>query len=188
MFAINPIVEATVGPFHRRKGGIFAVISILQSRRPLVIFGIISKAWNKPSRMVLPSMDKEQLDKIPEPIALVVDDEPLIRMDIADIISDAGYHVVEAATADEALAFLEKYSSLQLLFTDVQTGSDLDGFELARKIAERWPNIEVVVASGARVPKEGELPGNASFIRKPFSAETVLETLQEHFPDGPSKS
>lgn len=138
--------------------------------------------------MVLPSMDKEQLDKIPEPIALVVDDEPLIRMDIAAIISDAGYHVVEAATADEALAFLEKYSSLQLLFTDVQTGSDLDGFELARKIAERWPNIEVVVASGARVPKEGELPGNASFIRKPFSAETVLETLQEHFPDGPSKS
>jgi CheY-like chemotaxis protein len=138
--------------------------------------------------MVLPRMDKEKLDKIPGPIALVVDDEPLIRMDIADIISDAGYYVVEAATADEALAFLEKYSSLQLLFKDVQTGGDLDGFELARKIAERWPNIEVIVASGARAPKEGKLPGNESFIRKPFSAETLLETLQEHSPDGPSKS
>jgi CheY-like chemotaxis protein len=137
--------------------------------------------------MVLPNMDSEQLDMVPEPIALVVDDEPLIRMDTADLMSDAGYHVVEAATADEAFAFLEKYSSLELLFTDVQTGGDLDGFMLAKKVAERWPNIEVVVTSGARMPKEGDLPGNASFIQKPFSAETVLEALKAHFPNGPSK-
>lgn len=133
-------------------------------------------------------MDNNQLEKIAEPIALVVDDEPLIRMDTADIISDAGYHVVEASTADEAFAFLEKYSSLQLLFTDVQTGGELDGFELARKVSARWPNIEVVVASGARIPKEGELPTNATFIQKPFSAETVLEALQDHFPQGPEKT
>jgi CheY-like chemotaxis protein len=132
-------------------------------------------------------MDSEKLDTIAKPIALVVDDEPLIRMDTADLISDAGYHVVEAATADEAFEFLERYSSLQLLFTDVQTGGDLDGFELARKVAKRWPNIEVVVASGARMPKEGDLPSNASFIQKPFSAETVLEALKTHFPNGPSK-
>ncbi|WP_280142206.1 response regulator [Rhizobium tibeticum] len=116
-----------------------------------------------------------------------MDDEPLIRVDTADIISDAGYHVVEAAMADEGFTFLEKYSSLQLLFTDVQTGGDLDGFELARKVAERWPHIEVVVASGARTPKEGELPRNAAFIQKPFSAETILEALRDHFPNGPSE-
>lgn len=133
-------------------------------------------------------MDKERLDAIPEPIALVVDDEPLIRMDTADIISDAGYHVVEASTADEAFAFLEQYSSLQLLFTDVQTGGEIDGFLLARKVAERWPNIEVIVASGARTPNNGELPDNASFLQKPFSAETVLEKLQEHFPRRPTKT
>ena len=55
-------------------------------------------------------MDKDRFDKIAEPIALVVDDEPLIRMDTADFISEAGYYVVEADTADEAFAFLEKYS------------------------------------------------------------------------------
>lgn len=137
---------------------------------------------------MLASMDKDQFDRIAEPIALVVDDEPLIRMDTADFISEAGYYVVEADTADEAFAFLEKYSSLQLLFTDVQTGGDLDGFELARKVAERWPDIEVIVASGARMPKEGDLPSNASFVQKPFSAETLLEALQEHFPHGASKT
>lgn len=132
-------------------------------------------------------MDSEKLDTVPEPIALVVDDEPLIRMDTADLISAAGSYAVEASTADEAFAFLERYSSLQLLFTDVQTGGHLDGYELARKVAERWPNIEVVIASGARRPKEGDLAGNASFIQKPFSVETVLDALKAHFPNGPSK-
>ncbi|MDE1997145.1 MAG: response regulator [Rhizobiaceae bacterium] len=133
-------------------------------------------------------MDKEQLDKVPEPIALVVDDEPLIWMDAADIISEAGYYVVEASSADAAYAFLDEYSSLKLLFTDVQTGGDLDGLELATTVATRWPKIEVVVTSGGRTPGPAELPGNASFIHKPFTAETVLEALQEHFPGGPGKS
>lgn len=132
-------------------------------------------------------MSNMQLDQISQPIALVVDDEPLIRMDTAEIISDAGYYVVEASSADDAFEFLIKYSSLQLLFTDVYTGGNLDGFELARKVAERWPGIEVVVASGARLPNDGDLPDNASFIQKPFSAEMVLGALLEHFPNGPRR-
>ncbi len=63
----------------------------------------------------------------------------------------------------------------------------MDGFQLARKVAERWPGIEVVVASGARLPNDGDLPDNASFIQKPFSAETVLGVLLEHFPNGPRR-
>lgn len=127
-------------------------------------------------------MENSSFNALSEPIALVVDDEPLILMDTSDIIRDAGYAVIEARSADEAFAFLERHSSLQLLFTDVQTGGSLDGLDLARKVVERWPHIEVIVASGARVPKEGELPDSASFIRKPFTAQTVLEILREHFP------
>jgi CheY-like chemotaxis protein len=113
---------------------------------------------NKHVLTKLPSMSTKQFHEISKPIALVVDDEPLIRMDTADIISRAGYHVVEASSADEALEFLIKHSSLHLLFTDVQTGGELDGLELARMVADRWPAIEVVVASGFRLPREGELP------------------------------
>ncbi len=150
---------------------------------PEVIFrGVV---WNKHHALRLPRMSNVQLDAISEPIALVVDDEPLIRMDTADIIADAGYHVIEASSADQAFEFLSTYCSLQLLFTDVQTGGDLDGFELAREVATRWPDIEVVVASGMQLPGEGDLPENATFIQKPFSAETVLEALREHFPNGP---
>lgn len=88
---------------------------------------------------ILRPMEIKNLNGIAYPIALVVDDEPLIRMDTADIISEAGYHVIEAASADEALKFIEDYGALALLFTDVNTGGDIDGFELARTVTERWP-------------------------------------------------
>lgn len=125
-------------------------------------------------------MEPEEFAKLVQPIALVVDDEPLILMDTADMITDEGYAVVEASTADEAFTFLEKYPSLQLLFTDVQMPGDLNGFELARLVAEKWPGICVVVASGAAKPSLGDIPDNARFISKPFSAALVHEVLRDH--------
>ncbi|WP_105416711.1 response regulator [Neorhizobium sp. T25_27] len=124
-------------------------------------------------------MDEAEFARLNEPIALVVDDEPLILMDTADMIADEGYAIVEARTADEAFEFLTRYSSLQLLFTDVQTPGHLDGFDLARKVADRWPHICVIVASGAAKPKPGDIPENATFISKPFSARLVHDVLRE---------
>jgi CheY-like chemotaxis protein len=126
-------------------------------------------------------MEDVEFNKLKKPIALVVDDEPLILMDTADMIAGEGFSVVEASTADEAFEFLAKHPSLQLLFTDVQMPGKMDGFELARKVADRWPNISVVVASGAAAPGPGDLPANSSFISKPFSAAVVHAVLKEHF-------
>ena len=125
-------------------------------------------------------METEEFEKLIKPIALVVDDEPLILIDTADMLAEQGYAVVEATTADEAYEFLDRHSSLQLLFTDVQMPGELDGFALARVVAERWPHIRVVIASGAAVPAPGDLPGNAKFISKPFTAELVYQVLKDH--------
>lgn len=125
-------------------------------------------------------MEKVQFSKIVSPIALVVDDEPLILMDTADLLSDEGYSVIEATTADEAYAFLSTHSSLQLVFTDVQMPGKLNGFDLARKVSERWPHVRVVIASGAAVPTAGDIPSNAVFLQKPLSAALVHETLKDH--------
>jgi len=115
------------------------------------------------------------------PIALVVDDEPLIRMDAGDILTEAGFHVVEARTADEAYALLDEHMSLRLLFTDVQMPGELDGFALARRVAEDWPHVCVIVASGAIGPGPHDLPAGAQFINKPFTPELVLESVQRSF-------
>jgi DNA-binding NtrC family response regulator len=113
------------------------------------------------------------------PIALVVDDEPLIRMDAGDILSEAGFHVVEARNADEAYALLDEHMSLRLLFTDVQMPGELDGFALARRVAEGWPHVCVIVASGAIGPGPHDLPPGAQFINKPFTPDLVLESVQK---------
>ena len=116
-------------------------------------------------------MKTEEFSKLPEPIALVVvDDEPIIRMNTPNIIADEGYSIVEATTADEAYAFLDRHSSLQLFFTDVQMPGELNGFAPARKVQERWPHICVIVASGMLRLEVGDLPSNARFVSKPFSA------------------
>ncbi|KQY20303.1 hypothetical protein ASD31_24150 [Rhizobium sp. Root482] len=73
-------------------------------------------------------METAEFEKLAIPIALVVDDDPLILMDTADMIAGEGYAVVEAKTADQAYDFLDRHSSLQLLFTDVQMpGSPVAG-------------------------------------------------------------
>ncbi|MGF9567573.1 response regulator [Neorhizobium sp. JUb45] len=118
-------------------------------------------------------------DEMREPIALVVDDEPLIRMDTADIVSSAGYHVIEARNADEAFKLLAKHSSLKLLMTDIQMPGQMDGLALARYVGEHWPEVHVVVASGAIVPAHNDLPERARFLGKPLNEALVIETLQE---------
>ncbi len=119
------------------------------------------------------------------PFALVADDDALIRMDAADILQAAGFRTHEAADVEEAIAILEHSAeSIQLLFSDVQMPpGELNGFDLARMCAERWPHIGILVASGQIRPEDGELPKGAIFIGKPFSADVVHSRLQELLPD-----
>lgn len=112
-------------------------------------------------------------------IALVAEDEFLLRMEAADTLSDAGFTVLEVTTADDALRFLEEKDGVDLLFTDVNMPGALSGFDLARKVAERWPEITIIVCSGASKPAPGDLPAKARFIDKPYSPTLVQQILRE---------
>lgn len=127
-------------------------------------------------------MTEDEFSALWVPVALVVDDEPLIRMDTSDIVSDQGFHVLEARTADEAFGFLQKHNSLKLVFTDIQMPGEMDGLELAHRIAEKWPEICIIGASGAVKPPAGKLPSSARFIAKPISARLVHDTLKAFCP------
>jgi CheY-like chemotaxis protein len=119
------------------------------------------------------------------PYALVVDDSFPLRAAVKSILKRSGFLVFEADDGDAAFRLLEKsHSEVVLLFTDVQMPGDLDGFALARKVAECWPQIAIVVASGSIVPGPDCMPKKARFIAKPFSAELVQAHLLEILPDG----
>ena len=108
-----------------------------------------------------------KLPAAPPVVALVAEDEFLLRMEAADTLADAGYKVLEVASADAALRYLEEKDGVDLLFTDVNMPGDLNGFDLAREVATRWPEIVIVVCSGATQPGPGDLPSKARFIDKP---------------------
>ena len=116
--------------------------------------------------------------------ALVVDDDAMIRLNAADMLEEAGFATVEAASADEALEFLQDHhQAFMLLFTDVHMPGSRDGFALARETARHWPHISIVVASGRAQPGPRDLPENARFVSKPFSAEVVRRHLRRVLPD-----
>jgi CheY-like chemotaxis protein len=82
---------------------------------------------------------------------LLVEDEPLIRMDIAAELRDHGFEVVEAARAMEAIGLLAGRSiPVALLLTDVQMPGEMDGLDLARWTGEHRPEIVVSVMSASR--------------------------------------
>ena len=119
------------------------------------------------------------------PYALVVDDDPIILMDVCSILEDAGFRFYEAATGDEAKQLLERVaSSVTLLFSDVEMPGETNGFALARYAAEHWPWIEIVIASGRITPVPDDMPEKASFIAKPFSTDTLHNHLRETLPEG----
>ncbi len=118
------------------------------------------------------------------PTALVVDDDGILRMDVAEILEQAGFRTLEADTGDEAMAVLEQHHlDVTLLFSDVEMPGSRNGFALAREVAVKWPYIAIVIASGRMRPDDGDLPEGAHFIGKPFSAEVVHGHLQEVLPD-----
>ena len=118
------------------------------------------------------------------PYALVVDDDELLRMDVADILEQAGFRTFEAEHGDAAVGILEQHHlDIVLLFSDVEMPGSRNGFALARESSVRWPYVAIVIASGRLRPVDGELPEGALFISKPFSAEVVHHHLREILPD-----
>ena len=117
------------------------------------------------------------------PYALVVDDDPLIIMDTTSILEDAGFRLYEAMDGDEAKRILAaNWENIVLLFSDVAMPGETNGFALARHVAENWPVIDIVIASGHVLPKAGEMPARATFISNPFNRHMVHEHLLKMLP------
>jgi len=105
---------------------------------------------------------------------LLVEDEPLIRLFIAELLEDAGFRVVEAANAVEALVILEAGLPVNVLLTDVDMPVGCNGFELAHKVHECWPEAEILIITGRQWPAYGDLPPGAAFLAKPCPNEAIV--------------
>ena len=112
---------------------------------------------------------------------LVVEDDVLIRMVIAQYLRDCGYRVLEAANADEAILVLGQPDlKIDIAFTDVDMPGSMDGFGLARWIRQHRNGVEVVLAGS--VPRAaqaaGELCEAGPLLAKPYEPQQLIDHIR----------
>ena len=108
---------------------------------------------------------------------LVVEDEPLIRLDMVSLLEQRGFAVLEAANADEAIDILTRNSEIRAVLSDIDMPGSMNGIALVHAISKRWPPCRLILVSGMSAPRPEELPDRTYFIPKPVSAAVLDRTL-----------
>ncbi len=115
----------------------------------------------------------------PAPVVLVVEDEALVRSIMAEALQEEGFTVIEASNAEEATQVLEARSDICVVLTDAEMPPGRRGFELAKEVSQRWPDIRVVISSGRAWPGPGDMPETAVVLPKPWTSELLAEYVWE---------
>ena len=133
--------------------------------------------------------DDVQRDELPAPAALsgsatvlLVEDEPVVRDVVREMLLRAGYTVVDAGSGEEALAVADAHQGpIDALLTDVVMPG-MSGPELAGELVAQRPGLRVLFASGYAehaVASEGVLRPGTAFLEKPFTAAQLGAKLRE---------
>lgn len=107
---------------------------------------------------------------------LIVDDEQTIRQLVRSILTRAGYDVVEAASAEEALELMQSQAP-ELLLTDIVM-PNMNGLALAARAHHLYHKVPVMFMSGFASNYEDELSGSVC-LRKPFTPGQLLTAVQD---------
>lgn len=110
---------------------------------------------------------------------LIVEDEVYVRITTAAAIADAGMSFYEAGDVDEALAAMEAFPDIDVLFTDIDMPGELDGLALAAKVSVRWPHVRIIVTSGAANANVADLPQTSIFLAKPYRMSDLMTSLND---------
>ena len=117
---------------------------------------------------------------------LLVEDDILVRLVIAEELREAGLAVIEATSADEAMAYLSAGGHADLVFTDIEMPGSMNGLELARRLRSAKPDLPVILTSGKFMSQDVGALG--LFVPKPYSVQRavtlVLQQLGVQQPDG----
>jgi CheY-like chemotaxis protein len=113
------------------------------------------------------------------PVILIVEDEFLLRLESAETIESAGFEVIQAANADEAIAILKARPDIHVVFTDIQMPGSMNGLKLARFVRDLWPPIKIMATSGRVIVGDDDLPDGSVFLPKPYRGAEVVATLRK---------
>jgi DNA-binding NtrC family response regulator len=110
------------------------------------------------------------------PVVLIVENDVLLRLVTASNLRDAGFEVIEAANAAEALRVLDRIP-VDVLFSDIDMPGNIDGLALAQWVHRSQADTRIILTSGAaRTP--GDVKEYASFLPKPYAEKDVESLLR----------
>ena len=111
---------------------------------------------------------------------LVAEDEVLIRLMAVELLSEAGFTVLEAEHAASALRLLAEHAvRVHLLCTDIHMPGEMDGLALAHHASSHWPWVALIIVSGEAHPAEHELPEGSRFLSKPYGPGHLVASVRE---------
>lgn len=120
-------------------------------------------------------------EKIPR--ILVVEDEILVRIIIAEALREAGMRVIEVGSADEAMEHLEAGTPIDFVFTDIELPGSMNGLELVRRLQARRPDLKLLMTSG-RLPARDSIPAG-QFVLKPYEIAGVIALIRAALGEPP---
>lgn len=103
---------------------------------------------------------------------LVVEDEVVVRALLAEELRSAGFAVIEAGNADDALVYMRSSGPVDLVFSDVQMPGSLDGLQFADQVRNDYPTIPIILTSG-----DGSMASRVNtghFISKPYKITSAI--------------
>ena len=109
---------------------------------------------------------------------MIVDDDPEVRVVVAEFLEDFGYQVIQASGGREALDLLERTPDLRMMITDVRM-PDMSGIELADVATQRQSDLKVILISGFFVSQHIEW----RFLRKPFRMRDLEAAVRAALAD-----
>jgi DNA-binding NtrC family response regulator len=108
-------------------------------------------------------------------LALVVEDDPLQRIFLAELLKDEGLEVLECASAEAAeIVLVSTGTELRAMVTDVELDGDISGLELAQYAKRKFPHMNVIIVSGQGA---AYVPHGATFLKKPYLADELVKAV-----------
>jgi CheY-like chemotaxis protein len=108
---------------------------------------------------------------------LLVEDDVLVQMELAEWLAELGLCVLTADNADQAITLLDTRPEIAFLLTDIEMPGSMDGVRLAHHVAERWPPVKIIVISGMFAARVSPLPKASIFVPKPIQPHELWNAL-----------
>jgi CheY-like chemotaxis protein len=115
---------------------------------------------------------------------LIVENEALVRLELAHWLSEMGLNTLSADNADAAIELLDTHPEIEFLLTDIRMPGSMDGIRLAQHVRGRWPPVKIIVISGLVDTLQSALPADTAFVAKPFGRESLLRAVARLKPGG----